>query len=474
MAHQTSFMRGLARREISMSNDDFDLFVIGGGSGGVRAARLAASLGHKVGLAEASRMGGTCVIRGCVPKKLYVYASRFAEDFELAPSFGWSIGETHFDWQTLVARKNAETARLEGLYAKGVENAGGRIFHERAILEDAHTIRLASGGTLTADKILIATGGRPARDLGGAPGAELAIVSDDAFDLPQLPESMVIAGGGYIAVEFAHIFQALGVKTTLVIRAAKVLRGFDEDLRDALMASMQRRGITVLPERHFAAVAAEGGKLVCTTTAGEKLATDKFLLAWGRVPNTAGLGLDRAGVKTGKDGRIAVDAFSRTNIENIYAVGDVTGRLALTPVAIHEAICFVKTAFQDTPAAPDHALVPTAVFTTPEIATVGLGEDAALQQGHAIDVYKSAFRPLRFSLLGRGERMLMKLVVEQKTDKVLGCHIFGEGAAEMVQVAAVALKMGATKAQFDATVALHPSAAEELVTMRTKSYSRPA
>jgi glutathione reductase (NADPH) len=455
-----------------MASYDFDLFVIGGGSGGVRAARLTAGLGRKVGLAEASRMGGTCVIRGCVPKKLYVYASRFAEDFALAPSFGWTLGESRFDWQTLKTHKNAETARLEGLYAKGVENAGGILFRERAVLEDEHSIRLASGSRLTADKILIATGGRPARDLDGAPGVEHAIVSDDAFDLPELPESMVIAGGGYIAVEFAHIFQALGVKTTLVIRAPKVLRGFDEDLRDALQASMQHRGIVVLPERHFASVAAEGGKTVCTTTAGEKLVADKFLLAWGRVPNSEGLGLDKAGVKTGADGRIEVDAFSRTSAGNIYAVGDVTGGPALTPVAIHEAICFVKTAFQDTPTAPDYALVPTAVFTTPEIATVGLGEESALQHGHAVDVFKSTFRPLRFSLSGQGERMLMKLVVDQKTGKVLGCHIFGEAAAEMVQVAAVALKMGATKAQFDATVALHPSAAEELVTMRTKSYSR--
>jgi glutathione reductase (NADPH) len=455
-----------------MASYDFDLFVIGGGSGGVRAARLTAGLGRKVGLAEASRMGGTCVIRGCIPKKLYVYAGRFAEDFELASSFGWTLGESRFDWQTLKAHKNAETARLEGLYAKGVENAGGILFRERARLEDAHSIRLASGGTVTADKILIATGGRPARDLDGAPGAEHAIVSDDAFDLPELPESMVIAGGGYIAVEFAHIFQALGVKTTLVIRAPKVLRGFDEDLRDALQASMQRRGIVVLPERHFASVVAAGGKTVCTTTAGETLVTDKFLLAWGRVPNTQELGLEKAGVKTGTDGRIEVDAFSRTSAGNIYAVGDVSGGPALTPVAIHEAICFVKTAFQDTPTAPDHALVPTAVFTTPEIATVGLGEEAALAQGYAVDVYKSAFRPLRFSLSGQGERMLMKLVVDCRTDKVLGCHIFGEGGAEMVQVVAVALKMGATKAQFDATVALHPSAAEELVTLRTKSYSR--
>jgi len=457
---------------MAMFRYDFDLFVIGGGSGGVRAARLTAASGHKVGLAEASRMGGTCVIRGCVPKKLYVYAGRFAEDFELAPSFGWTLGEARFDWSTLVAHKNTEIARLEGLYRKAVEGAGGRVFHDHASLEDAHTIRLAGGGTVTAEKILIATGGKPSRDLEGAPGAEHVIVSDDAFDLPELPQSIVIAGGGYIAVEFAHIFHALGVKTTLVIRAPKVLRGFDEDLRDALMASMHRRGIAVLPERHFACVTAEGGKTVCTTTAGEKLAADKLLLAWGRVPNSEGLGLLNAGVKTGKNGCIEVDAYSRTNVENIYAVGDVAGRLPLTPVAIHEAICFVKTAFQDEPTRPDHALVPTAVFSTPEIATVGMSEEKALAHGHAIDVYKSSFRPLRLTLSGGGDRMVMKLVVEQQSGKVLGCHIFGEGAAEMVQLAAVAMKMGASKAAFDATLALHPTAAEELVTMRTKSYSK--
>jgi len=455
-----------------MSSYDFDLFVIGGGSGGVRAARLAAALGRKTGLAEASRLGGTCVIRGCVPKKLFVYASRFAEDFELAPSFGWSLGKARFDWKTLVAHKNAEITRLEGLYRKTVEAAGATVFHEHASLDDARTIRLASGGTVTAETILIATGGRPARDLDGAPGAEYAIVSDDAFDLAELPQSILIAGGGYIAVEFAHIFHALGVKTTLVVRRSKVLRGFDEDLRDALEASMQRRGIAVLHERKFASLERASGKVICTTTADERLTADKFLLAWGRLPNTEGLGLERAGVITGKNGRIEVDGCSRTNIENIYAIGDVTDRLALTPVAIHEAMCFVKTTFQDEPARPDHALVPTAVFTTPEIATVGMSEEKALEHGHAIDVYKSSFRPLRFALSGGGDRMLMKLVVEQKTDKVLGCHIIGADASEIVQLVAVAMKMGAGKADFDRTVALHPSAAEELVTMRTKSYSK--
>ena len=455
-----------------MSSYDFDLFVIGGGSGGVRAARLTAGLGFKVGLAEGDRMGGTCVIRGCVPKKLYVYASRFREDFELAPSFGWTAGKPQFDWATLQAHKNAEIARLEGLYTKGVEGAGATVFHERASFEDAHTIRLSGGRLVTADKIMIATGSRAARDLDGASGVEHCSTSDEVFEWPELPKRIVIAGGGYIAVEFAHIFHALGVDTTVVIRKPKVLRGFDEDIRDALQASMARRGLKLRSESHFAAVERDGDEIHAVLTSGERLVTDKLLLAWGREPNTEGLGLEHAGVDTGKNGRIEVDGLSRTNVENIYAVGDVTGRAQLTPVAIHEAICFVKTAFQDTPTHPDHALVPTAVFTTPEIGTVGLSEERALSHGHAIDVYKSSFRPMKFTLAGGGDRMMMKLIAEQKTDRVLGCHLFGPDASEIVQIVAVALKMGATKAQFDATVALHPSAAEELVTMRTKSYSK--
>lgn len=455
-----------------MTSYDFDLFVIGGGSGGVRAARLVAGMGKTVGLAEASRMGGTCVIRGCVPKKLYVYASRFIEDFEFAPSFGWTLGEAHFDWATLQKNKNAEIARLEGLYTKGVEGAGATIFHDYAAFADAHTIRLSGGRTVTAEKILIASGGHALRDLDGAPGAELCSLSDDVFDWPELPKRLIVAGGGYIAVELAHVFHALGVEVTVVIRAPKVLRGFDEDLRDALMASMARRGLKVLAEHHFASVTREGDGLVAELTSGERLAADKVLIAWGRKPSTGGLDLANAGLAAEAGGRIAVDRYSRTAVEHIYAIGDVTERLPLTPVAIHEAMCFVKTAFQDAPSEPDHTLVPTAVFTTPEIGTVGLSEEQALARGHAIDVYKSTFRPMKFTLAGTGDRMLIKLIVDAATDKVLGCHLFGPDASEIAQVAAVAMKMGATKADFDATVALHPSAAEELVTMRTKSYSK--
>ena len=455
-----------------MAQYDYDLFVVGGGSGGVRAARLTANLGFRVALAEESRMGGTCVIRGCIPKKLLVYASHFAEDFELAKSFGWTVGETSFDWPTLIANKDREIARLEGLYRKAVEDAGGTVFHERAMLGDAHTVRLSGGRSFTADKILIATGGYPWRDPGIVPGAEHCITSNEAFDLKEFPKHIVIAGGGYIAVEFAHIFHGLGAEVTLIYRGPKVLRGFDEDLRDALHLSMGRRGIAVLTNSIFTAIARHGDQLQAKTSTGQTLVADQVMLAIGRVPNTGGLGLENIGVATGKRGQVEVDEYSRSTVDNIYAVGDVTDRLALTPVAIHEAMCFVKTAFENAPTRPDHEHVPSAVFSTPEIGTIGLTEAKALEHGHTVDVYKSMFRPLQATLSGGGDRMMLKLIVDPKTDKVLGCHIFGPNAADMVQLVAVTLKMGATKAQFDSTIALHPSAAEELVTMRTKSYSK--
>jgi glutathione reductase (NADPH) len=456
-----------------MPGYDFDLFVIGGGSGGVRAARLVAGLGYRVGLAEEYRMGGTCVIRGCVPKKLFVYASRFPEEFELAHSFGWTIGEPKFDWPTLRAGKDREIARLEGLYTQVFEKAGGTLFRERAVLLNDHRVKLASGQQITADKILIATGGHAVRTVEGVVGLEHCITSNEAFDLERLPQRVVVAGGGYIAVEFAHIFHGLGVDTTLIYRGPKVLRGFDEDLRDALHASMARRGLRVLTHDVFTSVEKHDGGLVGHTYKGERLEADAIMLAIGRWPNTAGLGLESAGVDTGLHGRIEVDEYSRTTAQNIYAVGDVTDRLALTPVAIHEAMCFVKTVFEDAPTRPDHHLVPSAVFSTPEIATVGLGEEAALEAGHAVDVYKSTFRPLRETLLGTGDRTMMKLVVDQADGRVLGAHLFGPDSGEMAQLLAVAMKMGARKADLDSTIALHPSAAEELVTMRTKAYSRP-
>ena len=454
---------------------DYDLFVIGGGSGGVRASRLASQLGAKVAIAEEYGFGGTCVIRGCIPKKLFVYASHFSEDFEDAANFGWTVPTAKFDWNVLVANKNKEIARLQGIYRTNVEAAGVETHMERAEFLDAHTLKLMkSGRTVTADKILVATGGHPSRDTHGAPGTEHCITSNEAFYLEKFPKRIVIAGGGYIAVEFAHIFHGLGAEVTLGYRGSKILRGFEEDLRDAVTASMQKRGIRVILDRVIARVDKNDGEYFVFTDKHEMIEADEVMLAIGRTPNTRGLGLEKAGVELGRGGRVEVDAYSKTNVDHIYAVGDVTDRMALTPVAIHEAMAFVKTVFENKPTPVDHTYVPTAVFSQPEIGTVGLAEDHALKLGYTVDIYKSSFRPLKHTLSGRDERALFKLVVDAKTDRVLGCHIFGPDASEIIQVVAVAVKMGATKAQFDATVALHPSAAEELVTMRTKSYSKTA
>ena len=452
---------------------DYDLFVIGGGSGGVRASRLAAQTGARVAIAEEYGFGGTCVIRGCIPKKLFVYASHYTEDFEDAAGYGWTIPTPHFDWNTLVANKNKEIARLEGLYRQNVKAAGVEIIMDRAVFEDEHTIRLVKENrTVTAKHILIATGGRPSRDTGGAPGAEHCITSNEAFYLEKFPRRIVIAGGGYIAVEFAHIFHGLGAEVTLLYRGPKILRGFDEDMRDALTDSMNARGIRVVVDRVLKRIDKRDGEVFAFTDKDEMIETDDVMLAIGRVPNTADMGLNKIGLKLGKRGRVEVDKYSRTNIEHIYAIGDVTDRMALTPVAIHEAMSFVKTVFDGVPTPVDHTFVPTAVFSQPEIGTVGMTEHSALAHGHAIDVYKSSFRPLKNTLSGRDERALFKLIVDSKDNRVLGCHIFGPEAAEIVQIVAVAMKMGATKADFDATIALHPSVAEELVTMRIKSYSK--
>jgi glutathione reductase (NADPH) len=459
-----------------MTKYDYDLFVIGGGSGGVRASRMASLAGARVAIAEESRMGGTCVIRGCIPKKLFVYASSFSDDFEDAAGFGWTVGETKFDWPTLVANKDREIARLESVYTRNVRVAGVEIFADRAVFEGPHTLRLLNENrTVTADKILIATGNRPTRELGTSHvvhGGNLCITSNEAFHLEKLPSRILIAGGGYIALEFAHIFHGLGVDVSIIYRGEKVLRGFDEDIRDALQDSMTKRGLHVALGCEFTKIEKRGDCLHAETNKGDVIEADQIMLAIGRAPNTEMLHVEKAGVELGRRGEVVVDRFSRTSAEHIYAIGDVTDRVQLTPVAIHEAMCFVKTAFQGNPTAPDHENIATAVFTTPEIGVVGMSEMKALGLGHSIDVYKSTFKPLRHTLTGRDEKMMMKLIIEQKTDKVLGCHIFGHGAAEIIQVVGVALKMGATKAQFDSTIALHPSAAEELVTMRTKSYSR--
>jgi glutathione reductase (NADPH) len=450
-----------------MSEFDCDLFVIGGGSGGVRAARIAAGHGAKVAIAEEYRFGGTCVIRGCVPKKLLVYASRFRDEFEDAAGFGWSVEESTFDWPTLIANKDAEIGRLEGLYRSGLERAGVAIMQARAELADAHTLVVQPGGRkITARTILVATGGRPM--LPDTPGAGHAITSNEAFHLESLPKSILIVGGGYIAVEFAGIFNGLGVDTTLLYRGPKILRGFDEELRDTLTKELFKREIDVQCNAEIAAI--EKGRSRCKVTLkdGSTVDTGLVMYATGRAPNTAGIGLEAAGVKMGDKGEIVVDAYSRSSAENIYAVGDVTNRVNLTPVAIREGHAFADTVFGNKPTAVDHELVPTAVFSTPEIGTVGLPEDIARERYPKLDVYKARFRPLKHTLSGRDEIMFMKLLVDGESDRVVGCHVLGADAAEIVQMAAIALHLKATKADFDATVALHPSAAEELVTLREK------
>jgi glutathione reductase (NADPH) len=451
-----------------MAAHDYDLFVIGGGSGGVRAARIAAGHGAKVALAEEYRMGGTCVIRGCVPKKLLVYASRFADEFEDAAGFGWSADPPRFDWPTLIANKDKEIARLEGAYRGTLQRAGVEVFDTRATVEGPNTVRLARPArTISAGTILIATGGRAEGDSKLA-GMEHAITSNEAFHLKELPKRIVIAGGGYIAVEFAGIFAGLGAETTLVYRRDKILRGFDEDLRDGLMQEYMRRGIRIVTGTVLTKIEKSPGGLTGYLSHGEKMAADQIMFAIGRSPNTAGLGLEAAGVLLGKKGEIKVDANSRTNVPSIYAVGDVTDRVNLTPVAIREGHAFADSVFGKKAWNVDHGLIPTGVFSTPEIGTVGLAEHAAAERHGKIDIYKAHFRPLKATISGRQERMLMKLVVDASTQKVLGCHVLGPDAAEMVQIAAIALRMGATKVDFDATMALHPTAAEELVTLREK------
>ncbi len=456
------------------SKYDFDLFVVGAGSGGVRASRMAAKTGARVAIAEEYGFGGTCVIRGCIPKKLFVYASHFGEAFEDSAGFGWTVPEHHFDWNILVANKNKEIARFEGIYRENVEKAGVETFVDRAEFEDAHTVHLKkSGKRVTAERFLIATGGRPSRDLGsGVPGAEHCITSDEAFYLEKFPRRIIIAGGSYIAVEFAHIFHGLGAEVTLVYRGPKILRGFDDDMRDCVTHSSEARGIRVVLDRTFSKVEKRGDEVFAFTDKHEMLEADQVMLAIGRNPNTCGMNLDRIGVELGKKGEIKVNEFSQSSVPHIWAVGDVTDRLALTPVAIHEAVAFVKTVFENDPTPVDYTFVPTAVFSQPEIGTVGLSETKVLERGYSIDVYTRKFRPLKNTLSGRAERSLFKLVVDAKTDRLLGCHLFSPEAAEIIQAVAVAMKMGATKSQFDATVALHPSVAEELVTMREKSYSR--
>jgi len=450
---------------------DYDLFVIGGGSGGVRAARVSASLGKRVGVAEEYRFGGTCVIRGCVPKKLFVYASQFPEHFEDAAGYGWTVPDATFDWPTLIANKDREIARLEGIYESGVRKAGGDTFHSRAVLLDRHTVRIeAEARTVTAEHILIATGGRP-NPHAALPGHEHCIFSDEAFHLERLPKSIVIAGGGYIAVEFANIFHGLGVETTLIYRGKEILGRFDMDLRRMLHETMEKKGIKILCGTIFEKIEKQAdGRLLAHLNEGGPIVADQVMLALGRIPNTEGLGLEKAGVELGKTGEIVVDDYSRTSADNIYAVGDVTNRVQLTPVAIHEAMCFVDTVFRDNPTRPDHDVVPTAVFSQPEIGTVGLSEEDAGKKYDELEVYRATFRPMRNILAGRSEKMLVKLVVDAASRMVVGAHILGPDAGEMAQLLGIALKARLTKEDFDRTMAVHPTAAEELVTMYAPSY----
>ena len=450
-----------------MAAFDYDLFVIGAGSGGVRAARIAAAYGAKVAIAEESRFGGTCVIRGCVPKKLLVYASRFADEFSDAEGFGWIGGRPAFDWPSLIAAKDKEIARLEAIYRGVLARNGVEVFHERAVLTGPNALRLASGKTVTADKILIATGGKPNVDL-GLPGVEHVITSNEAFDLKELPKRIVIAGGGYIAVEFAAIFNGLGADVTLIYRGEKILRGFDEDLRDRLTEAMQKRGVRFVLNDVFTRIEKTQDGLRGDLKSGGALDADQIMFAIGRSPNTGGLGLAAAGVASGMHGEVIVDAHSRTNVDDIYAVGDVTNRVALTPVAIREGHAFAESVFGGTACTVDYDTIPTAVFATPEIGTVGLAEHDAASKYGALDVYKASFRPMKAILAGRDERTFMKLVVDSASQRVAGVHILGPDAAEIVQMAAIALRLKATKADFDATMALHPSTAEELVTLREK------
>ncbi len=447
-----------------MTSYDYDLFVIGAGSGGVRAARMSASHGAKVAIAEEYRFGGTCVIRGCVPKKLFVYAGRFAGEFEDAAGFGWQMEGLKFDWSTLVANKDKEIGRLEGLYQSTLKNADVVSFHERAELVDAHTVRLVtSDKTVTAKTILIATGGHPF--MPDIPGTQHAITSNEAFHLETLPKRIVIVGAGYIAVEFASIFNGLGSQVTQLYRGEQILRGFDDDMREGLAEEMGKRGVNIHLGAQVNEITPLGEAYSLKLSNGETLETDLVMYATGRVPNTSGLGLIAAGVETGKHGEVMVDEFSKTSVDNIYAVGDVTNRVALTPVAIREGAAFAESVFNNTPTKVDYNCIPTAVFSEPEIGTVGLTETQAREKYGDIHIYKSLFRPMKYTLSGREEKMIMKLIVDATSNRVIGCHILGSDAGEIAQSIAIAMRMGATKADFDATMALHPSAGEELVTM---------
>ncbi len=451
-----------------MSTFDYDLFVIGGGSGGVRAGRVAAETGAKVALAEEYRMGGTCVIRGCVPKKLMVFASGYGAAIPEAREYGWDFSEPSFNWPHFRAMLETELTRLEGIYAANFQKAGGRLYEARATVKDPHTVALSTGEEVTAKHILIATGGAPY--VPTTPGAELAITSNEIFGLETLPERLLIVGGGYIACEFATIFRGLGSHVAQWYRGAQILRGFDDEVRGHLAEIIRGRGVDLHVGLEVERMEARDGRIWVKGTDGREDVFDQVLYATGRHPNTAGLGLEEAGVKLGRWGEVVVDDYGQTSVPSIYAVGDVTNRIQLTPVAIREGMAFVETVFKGNPTKPDHELVPSAVFTQPEYGAVGLTEEQARDQ-EPVDVYCAAFRPMQKSFIDRKERVLFKLIVSKASQKVLGCHIVADGAGEMIQLAAVAVKMGATKADFDRTVAVHPTMAEEIVLMKQPTRS---
>jgi glutathione reductase (NADPH) len=444
---------------------EVDLFVIGGGSGGLRAARVAASYGAKVILAEEHRIGGTCVIRGCVPKKLFVYASRFADDFRDSAGYGWTVEGTRFDWGTLVANKDREIARLEAAYTGNLERIGVEHVKSRASFHDGRTVRLEAFGELVrASNVLIATGSWP-HPGDAIPGIEHAISSNDVFEFRELPRSIVVQGGGYTAVEFACVFAGLGSSVTLVYRGENILRGFDGDVRSHLKAELERKGIRVLCGAKVTSIAPSDGGYRIGVDGVAPIIADKVLFALGRQPNTGSLHVDRAGVEVAAGGAVKVDRFSQSTTPGIFAVGDVTNRVNLTPIAIREGHAFADTVFGGRPTAVDHTGVPTAVFSEPEVGTVGMTEEEAVASLGRVDIYKTTFRPMKATLSGSGSKSLMKLVVDGRTGRVVGCHIVGPDAGELIQVIAIALQMRASKLDFDAVMAVHPTAAEELVTM---------
>lgn len=448
-----------------MARYDYDLFTIGAGSGGVRASRMSAAFGAKVAVAEERYLGGTCVNVGCIPKKLLVYAAHYGEDFSDAAGFGWTVSEPRLDWAKLIANKNKEIFRLNGVYRKILNDSGVEIFDGHAEIEDPHTVTL-DGKEITAKYILVAVGSWPA--VPQFPGSEHAITSNEAFYLRSLPERVIIVGGGYIGVEFAGIFHGLGSRTTQLYRGKAFLRGFDDDIRTTLATEMLKRGVDLRFETEIGKIDKAGETLHATLSDGSVIEADQILYATGRLPKTRDLGLERAAVHMSETGAVLVDEYSRSNIESIYAIGDCTDRMMLTPVAIAEGMAVANTLFNDKPTRPNYLNVPTAVFSTPNCGAVGLTESEARARNFHVDIYRSFYRPLKHTLTGRDERTMMKLVVDQATDLVLGCHMVGPDAGEIIQGLAVALNCRATKTQFDATIGIHPTAAEEFVTLRSK------